>query len=400
MSRFKVLAALAVVGMLVVACGPAGGGEAATVEDEWGVIEINPGENVRIAVATVTSGAGVDVLGLDELRGAELAVDARPEVLGFPIEIVAEDTLCSAEGGQTVANRLAADPTIVALVGHSCSSSCRPAAEIYEQAHMTMISPSCTAPSLTSEEEHVGAFLRVVFNDDFQGPVAADFAYNQLGARNVATIHDGSPYAEQLVASFSRTFEELGGTVVAAEAINVGDTDMRPVLTTIAAEGPDLIYAPIFPAEAGFIAAQRGDVGLGDVAFMGADGIWATTFIEAAGDAAEGVYASGPGAGGAPYEEFVQNYTDKYGEAPVAAFHAHAYDALNVIVDAIEEVGVVGSDGVLRIGRQALRNAIYGTSGFEGLTGTLSCTELGDCGAEHVAIGQVQESQFVVVYAP
>jgi branched-chain amino acid transport system substrate-binding protein len=418
MSRFKlviVLLVLALVSMLAVACAPeepppAEEPEVEEVEEpeveeveEPEVEEVEEPEveaelePVRIAVAVVTSGAGVDVLGLDSLRGAEIAQSERPEVLGFPVELVPEDTLCSAEGGQTVANRLAADPTIVAVIGHSCSSSCRPAAAIYEQAGLTMISPSCTAPSLTSDEEHVAAFLRVCFNDTYQGPVAAQFAYDVLGVRSVATIHDGSPYAEQLATIFGETIVDLGGELVASEAINVGDTDMRPVLTTISTNPPDMVYAPIFPAEAGLIVNQMQEVpGMEDAAFMGADGLWASSFVEAAGEAGEGAYVSGPDLTGQAYQVFRQTYIDTYGEPPVAAFHAHAYDAYNMILNGIEQVGVPSEDGTsLVIDRATLRETLFATTDFVGLTGVLTCTELGDCGAEYVAAAQIQDGIFV-----
>ncbi|HEC22338.1 MAG TPA: branched-chain amino acid ABC transporter substrate-binding protein, partial [Chloroflexi bacterium] len=285
----------------------------AVPEDPWGVVEIPPGEPVRIAVNTVTSGAGVDVYGINELRAVEIAVDDfGGEIAGHEIEIVPNDTLCSAEGGQTVASRTVSDPSIVAVVGHTCSSSCEPAAPIYEDAYYTMVSPSCTAGSLTAPDAP-RSFMRTAFNDNFQGREAAKFAYEVLGARRVATIHDGSPYAVGLVDVFAQTFQELGGEIVAQEAVNVGDTDMRPVLTSIAAQEPDMIYFPIFPAEGGFIAVQSKEVeGLEDVILMGADGIKSDTFIEAAGDAAEGVYASGPlTAESAAYEDFLQKYVDR-----------------------------------------------------------------------------------------
>ena len=46
---------------------------------------------------------------------------------------------------------------------------------------------------------------------------------------------------------------------------------------------------------------------------------------------------------------------------PTAPFHAHAYDATNMVLDAIESVAQQGSDGSLLIGRQALRDALYAT---------------------------------------
>jgi branched-chain amino acid transport system substrate-binding protein len=283
-------------------------------------------------------------------------------------------------------------------MGHTCSSSCEPAAPLYEEAHMTMISPSCTAGALTDADAD-RSFMRTAFNDNFQGDAAANFAYNTLGARRVATIHDGSPYAVGLVDVFAATFEELGGEVVAQEAVNVGDTDMRPLLTSIAAQEPDMLYFPIFAAEGGHIAVQSGEVeGLEEVIKMGADGIKSDTFIEAAGDAAEGVYASGPStAESADYDAFLEAYVEAYGEEPPAPFAPESYDAVQVILSAIEATGVEGEDGTLYIGRQALRDAMYNVESFDGLSGTIDCGETGDCSTAGVEFVQVQGGEYVVL---
>ena len=68
-----------------------------------------------------------------------------------------------------------------------------------------------------------------------QGAAIASYAINELGLKSAAAIHDGDPYTEGLANAFRNSFEKLGGTVVAFTAINVGDTDMRPVLTSVAA---------------------------------------------------------------------------------------------------------------------------------------------------------------------
>ena len=88
MKRFALLVVLILTAALVAGCAAAGGAEAP--EDEWGVIEIASGEPVRISVNTVTSGAGVDVYGLNELRAAEIAVADWGDLLGHDIEVVAE----------------------------------------------------------------------------------------------------------------------------------------------------------------------------------------------------------------------------------------------------------------------------------------------------------------------
>ena len=267
---------------------------AATCEDPLGCVTVEPGDPLKIASALVIAGPNAP-LGIDTQVGVEIAIAQRGQVAGHDVELIAEDGGCSAEGGQTVATKIASDDTILGVVGHNCSSSCTPAATIYNDAGVTMISPSCTAPALTGEGTHVESFLRTAHNDNIQGRVMAEFVYNELGLRSAATIHDGSPYAEQLQQVFADTFVEMGGTITAQEAVNVGDTDMRPVLTSIASGAPELLYYPIFIAEGGFITAQAKEIaGLEETILAGADGMQSPQFIEAAGPAAQNMYLSGP----------------------------------------------------------------------------------------------------------
>jgi branched-chain amino acid transport system substrate-binding protein len=373
--------------------GPAEG--KAAPDDTWGVVAIAPDAPIRIGLGTALSGAGVDVLGIDEKRGAELAVADRPTVAGHKVELVVEDDLCSGEGGTAVANKFVADPTIVAVVGQMCSGSSIPASDIYEKAHYTMVSPSSTAVAFTARG--VAAANRVCWNDAIQGPAAAGFIFNKLGLRKLATIHDGSPYGEGLVNETANAFKKLGGEVVAQEAVAVGDTDMRPILTKINASKPDIIYFGGFVAEGAFIASQRTDVGMAGVAFMGADGIRADDYIKAAGKAAEGTFASAAdlGTAGPGLNAFFAKYQAKYGEKPPAPFHAHTYDAVNVIMDAIYASAVKGPDGTLWVGRKAINEAIRGTTGYQGLSGVITCDAKGDCGKGTVAVSKVEGGKFV-----
>ena len=287
----------------------------------------------------------------------------------------------------------------MAVVGHNCSSSCTPAAPIYNDAGMTMISPSCTAPALTDPATHVPSLLRSCHNDNVQGRVMAEYAYNELGVRKAATIHDGSPYAEQLQQVFADVFAELGGEITAQEAVNVGDTDMRPVLTSIATGEPELLYYPIFIAEGAFITTQAKEIGgLEDTILAGADGMISPDFTSAAGEAAEGMYFSGPDLAfaGDKYEQFKQTYTEISGqENPISVFHAHAYDAANMIFNAVEQVAQTDGEGNTVIGRQALRDALYGTANFDGITGNLNCDENGDCADPKISVNIVQGGEYV-----
>jgi branched-chain amino acid transport system substrate-binding protein len=365
--------------------------------DAIGCVDIAPGEPIHIAYALTVSGATAS-LGEDSKGAIEIAVaDRGGELLGHPLELTGEDTLCNAEGGQAAGTKISADATILGVIGTNCSSEARAAMPLISQAGMVMISPSNTNPDLTdpSHPDHHAGYFRTAHNDLFQGRVAAEFAYNELGVRKAATIHDGSPYAESLQRVFAEVFAELGGEVTAQEAINVGDTDMKPVLTSIASGAPEIIYFPIFEPEGNLIAAQSREVaGLETVILMGADGLFADTFPEATGSAADGMYLSGPyvDVNDAAYGEFLAKWADQIGGVPPSGFHAHAYDASNMLLNGIEAVAVVDADGTVHVGRQALRDYLYGLTDYDGLTGNLTCNENGDC-ATGEALGVFKLSQ-------
>lgn len=381
------------------AAEPAASGDAAApaaaagCTDAIGCVDIAADAPIHIAYMLVTTGAN-GALGTDAMRGAEIAVKEKGDVLGHKLEFTGEDSGCNAEGGQAAAQKLAADKTIVAVIGTSCSSEARAGAPILSDAGFSMVSPSATAPDLTDEAKHVAGFLRVAHNDKVQGAVAAKFVSEELKLTSVATIHDGSPYAQGLVGAFTENFEKAGGKIVSAEAIQPGDTDMRPVLTKIATTKPEMLYYPIFVAEGGLVTKQAKDIeGLGaTVKGMGADGLFAPDFLKAAGASAEGMYLSSPdfSAFGSDYsDKFVPAYEAAYGQKPTSAFHAHAYDSANMIIAAIEKVAVKNADGSLSIGRQALRDALFATKDMKGLTGNISCGATGDCGDPHIAVYQI-----------
>jgi branched-chain amino acid transport system substrate-binding protein len=125
---------------------------------------------------------------------------------------------------------------------------------------------------------------------------------------------------------------------------------------------------------------------------MGSDGMFSPDFGSAAGAAAEGFYLSSPDFTLFPagYADFITKHEAKYGGPPPSTFHAHAYDATNILFAALEQAAVIEADGTIYVPRQALRDAIYATTDFPGITGTLSCSEFGDCGAPVIAIYQIQ----------
>lgn len=386
-----------------------GNGTEVTCPEGDTCVEVGAGDPIKLGTLLVITGENAS-LGLDSQHGVELATTegiGRAEILGHPIELVNEDDGCSAEGGTTGATSLAADPEIVAVVGTSCSGAGEPASQILSDAQVPLVSPSNTAPSLTDPETHQEFYLRTAHNDKVQGAAMAQFVGEELGLSTAATIHDGSPYAEQLQQVFADTFTgEYGGEITAQEAVQVGDTDFGPLLTSIASDAPEFLYYPVFVAEGGLITAQvRETPGLSDTDIGGADGMLTPDWIDAAGaDNAEGAYLSGPDLGfsGSFYaDEFLPAYEEQFGE-PTSVFHAHAFDATNLILDAIEQVAIEDGDTLL-IPRVELKDALFATTGFEGIVGTLDCTPtedaIGDCNkGATITVSEVVDGDFEVIW--
>lgn len=383
--------------------GDGGTGSAADCDaDEFGCIELAEGDPLVMGTALVITGAN-ESLGLDSQYGAEVARGIRPEIAGHEVEFNHQDDGCSTEGGTAAARALLSEENIAAVIGTSCSSAGIPAAEILSAEGILLVSPSNTAPSLTAPETHEAFYARTAHNDSIQGAAMAQFACEVLGVTTAATIDDGSAYADQLAAVFAEEFPaQCDGEITAEEAISVGDTDFSGVLENIAADSPEFLYFPIFVAEGALITQQaRETQGLEDTILGGADGILTPDWLEAAGDAAEGAVLSGPDlafAGDFYEEEFLPAYTDVSGEeTTISVFHAHAFDAYNMLADAIEEVAFTDG-GTTYIPRTALRDAFFATEGFEGITGTLTCDENGDCADAKISVSEVQDGEFVRIW--
>ena len=376
-----------------------GTGTAADCEaDEFGCIELAEGDPLVIGTALVITGAN-EALGLDSQYGAEVARELRPEIAGHTVEFNHQDDGCSTEGGTAAARALLSEENIAAVIGTSCSSAGIPAAEILSAEGIMLVSSSNTAPSLTSPETHEAFYARTAHNDSIQGAAMAQYVCEVLGLTTAATIDDGSAYADQLAAVFAEEFPaQCDGTITAEEAVTVGDTDFSGVLGNIAADSPEFLYFPIFVAEGALITQQaRETAGLEDTILGAADGVFTPDWLEATGDAAESVLLSGPDlafAGDFYEADFLPAYTEVSGEeSTISVFHAHAFDAYNLLAEAMDAVAFEDG-GTTYIPRTALKDAFFSTSGYEGITGTLTCDENGDCADAKISVSEVQSGAF------
>jgi basic membrane protein A len=174
---------------------------------------------------------------------------------------------------------------------------------------------------------------------------------------------------------------------------------MVPVLTEVAAGSPDLLFFPIFPPEGNFISQQIGEVsGLENTTLMAADGMLVDNYMEI--PESEGVFMSGPdlnfegnanAATGETGDGFLAAYEAEHGEAPSAAFWAHAYDATTLLLSAIEAASSKDGDNLV-VDRAGVREFMAGVSSWPGIIGDISCDAFGDCGSQRIAVVEHNDS--------
>jgi branched-chain amino acid transport system substrate-binding protein len=318
--------------------------------------------------------------GVDISDAGKIAITDAGQFNGFSFELVAEDDGGTSEGGATVANKFVADTTIVAIAGHIFSGATAAAIPIYEAAGIPMMSPSATNPPLTTTGSAV--FNRLVFTDAAQGKFAAAYLYNVLKVKNLAIMHDGQTYGQGLAEVVNTEFTALGGTVVAVQAITPSESDYSAPLADIASKSPDALYYGGYVAEAVVIVNQMETAGLTNTIFFGDDGTFGQDFLDRTGTNGEGAYATAliPASSEAK-TKFDAAYLAAYGQpaGKLSPYSWTAYDSVAVLIKAIESVAILGDDGSLYIPRGALVAAVRGTSGYQGLSGTVTCDSTGEC---------------------
>jgi branched-chain amino acid transport system substrate-binding protein len=181
---------------------------------------------------------------------------------------------------------------------------------------------------------------RVIANDVAQGKALGGFAVDTLKAKNIAVIDDKTAYGQGLATEFENAAKAKGATIVTHESTQSDKTDFKAILTNIKAKKPDIVFFGGMDAQAGPMAQQMKQLGI-SAKLLGGDGFQSPKFIELAGDAAEGQYASSPGM---PKEqlpgfaEFNAAYKKKF-NSDIQIYAPYTYDAVKVMVEAMKRAG-------------------------------------------------------------
>jgi branched-chain amino acid transport system substrate-binding protein len=300
------------------------------------------------------------------LNGTRLAVEETNRaggVLGRRIELLVEDDRGEASEAASAATKLLTRDRVVALIGEFASSRSLAAAPIAQSQGIPMISPTSTNVEVTRKGDFI---FRACFVDAYQGRVLASFARQNLKAATAALLVDSrNDYSVGLAEAFRADFAAAGGRIVAETKYSEGDSDFSAQLTGLVPQRPDVLIVPGYYTDAGLIARQARALGLSSI-LLGGDGWDSPKLVEIGGTALEGAYFSNHYSVDDPSDagrSFVATYRSAYAADP-DSIAASSYDAARMLFDAIRRAGT--TEG------RPLRDALAKTSGFPGVTGTIT----------------------------
>lgn len=329
---------------------------------------------IKIGVITPLSGEGA-TYGEATKRGVDLAVaeiNAQGGVNGKKVRIIYEDDQINPQVGTQAIQKLINVDKVPVILGAFGSSVSLAVAPIAEQNKVVLFSASSTADALKDAGDY---FFRNVPPNSRQGQSAARFALEKLNAKKAAILYMNNDYGISLTESFKTYFQNNGGSVVETDVYNPGDRDFRSQLSKIKDTNPDVVFYPGHYQESGLILKQARELGI-NVPFIGGDGSYSPELISIAGNAAEGSYytlmAMGYGVADEQIDQFTNSFETSYGIEP-DVYSAYAYDAIQVIVNAIRNGGY-SSDGI--------KQALYATKNFLGVTGYTSFDANGEVDKE------------------
>ena len=249
-------------------------------------------DTVTIALAGPETGP-VTQYGTIQKIGAEAAIDfinAHGGFNGKKLVAKSYDDACEPKQAVTVANQIVNDG-VKFVIGHLCSSSTMPAAEIYDENGIVMITAASTSPELS--QKGYTTILRTIGTDLQSAPVSAAYIADVIKPKHIALLHDKQAYGQGLVDAVAADLKTRGIEPVIVEGVNKGQSDFSALITKLKNANVDFVYWGGFHPEAGAILRQGADQGFKPV-FMGADGVDNADLFAIAGSAAEGVLATVP----------------------------------------------------------------------------------------------------------
>lgn len=321
-------------------------------------------QTARIGVNLELSGRFATI-GTSTLQGIEAALAQMPDADRFQLSICDNATLV--ENSVACANRFV-DEGVLAVLGPISTSMAIPAAEVLQAAGIIKLSTSSTNPATTQIGDYV---FRMAYTDDFQGVVAARYAFEDLGARNAIVFRQqDDDYSFGLAGFFAEEFENLGGETTVVDFV-ANTVDFSAQISDVLGLPADVIYYSGFCAEGAALVPALRAAGFTQQ-ILGADASDDSQCPEGGGAAFDGFIYTGfggpevlTGEAAERATEFAQFFRVQNPDATdFNGFTLAGADSMNVIAEAVRIADSVEPS--------AVRDALANLEGYPGVSGEIT----------------------------
>ena len=315
---------LMILALVFAACG--GGGSA---QDE----------PFKIGVMESVTGPG-ETYGNVAVRSKQMAVDEINEAGGIDgrkIELIVEDSKCSAQDAITAYRKLTDVDGVKIILGTSCSGAMLGAAPLAEEDGVVMFSGLATNPDIANAGDYI---FRTAMSDLQLGIDTGNVLWAD-GARTLATITEATDYAEGVRRTSVDQFVKRGGKVVGEERYASDVTDFRSQLTKLFEQNPDALHiAAQSESSGGTIVKQARELGYDGPIYSEVVPVGATA-LEIAGDAATGLKAITAELDPAnnKAQQVLGNFKARYEYVTLPWYLGSAYDDVNIAAECLKQTG-------------------------------------------------------------
>jgi len=314
------VAALAAALCLATACGSLG--QAAGT---------NGGSELRVAIAGPFSGDAAQY-GQDFLRGAGLAADkvnAAGGVQGKQIKLVQFDDRNDTTEAANVAQKMAADSSIVTSMGHFTSSTVYATMPIYKSNELPLVVISASDPKITQQGNDW--LFRVSPTNNLGAEAMADLIVKQRGLKKIATFFLNTDFGKSEHSYFADRAQKNGGELVLEEGYQPDAKDFTASIIKLKSSGAQAVYLSSYYNDAALLIKQAKAAGV-EQQWFSSTSVVSPSFAQVGGSAVEGVIADRIAQGSA-WDEVAAAYKEKYSQE-ASPFVIYAYSAMQAVAEA------------------------------------------------------------------
>lgn len=294
---------------------------------------------IKVAVITTLSGGSAQ-LGLQSRDGARLAVkqiNADGGIDGRKIELKDYDGQLQPEVVVRSATRAASVDKAVAIIGPHSTGEALALGPVSARLKIPFLTPSAATTEVTVDQPY--AFRTTVVNREMAAAVV-DFAAAQ-GAKKPALLHDNGGFGVAFAKDLEAGLEESGLEAVSSQEFPVNATDMTAQIQKIKKAGADsVLFGCSGGNDAGLAYRQMVDAGL-KVPVYGSSCVIQGDAVRVGGDAIQelpGIFAVvGFDNTKAKAKQFIEDYTEEFGESPTYEYSSAAYDGVMMLAEALKK---------------------------------------------------------------